>query len=92
MENFSQPNLAYENAARRVKDLKDFYGNLTSYCMVIPFLIIVNFIFSPSHLWFYWPMLGWGIGILFHALKVFGFNKNWEEKKIKKLMEENEVE
>jgi hypothetical protein len=34
-------------------------------------------------------MLGWGIGILSHALQVFGIGKNWEEKKIKELMEKD---
>ncbi len=29
--------LAYRKASRRVKELKGFYGNLTSYCLVIPF-------------------------------------------------------
>jgi hypothetical protein len=37
-------------------------------------------------------MLGWGIGLFFHAMKVFNwfpfFNKEWEEKKIKQYMEQ----
>jgi sensor histidine kinase YesM len=80
-------NFAYEKAALRVKELKGFYGNLTSYCLVIPFLIGVNLLTSPQYYWFWWPMLGWGIGLLSHALQVFGIGKNWEEKKIKELME-----
>lgn len=35
---------------------------------------------APDHLWFFWPMLGWGIGIIFHAVNVFGIGKSWEEK------------
>lgn len=90
MENLSlnKENLAYEKAARRVKDLKGFYGNLTSYCLVIPFLLILNLMTSPDHLWFYWPMLGWGLGVALHAISTFGIGKNWEEKKIKQLMEQ----
>ena len=88
MENlsFNKENLAYEKAAKRVKDLKGFYGNLTSYCLVIPFLLIINLINTPKHLWFYWPMLGWGFGIVAHAVNTFGIGKNWEEKKIMELM------
>ena len=91
MENltYNKENLAYEKAAKRVKDLKGFYGNLTSYCLVIPFLFILNMITSPDHLWFYWPMLGWGIGILAHAISTFGIGKDWEDKKIKQLMDED---
>ncbi|WP_419869295.1 2TM domain-containing protein [Chryseobacterium sp. CT-SW4] len=80
-------NTAYQKAARRVKDLKGFYGNLTSYCLVIPFLLVLNLLTSPTHLWFFWPMLGWGIGLLAHGISVFGIGKEWEEKKIRELMD-----
>lgn len=89
MENlsFNKENLAYEKAAKRVKDLKGFYGNLTSYCLVIPFLVVINLLTAPNHLWFYWPMLGWGIGILAHAVNTFGIGKDWEDRKIQELMD-----
>ena len=38
-ENISQERIAYEKAAKRVEELKGFYGNLISYCVFIPFLI-----------------------------------------------------
>ncbi|WP_326981518.1 2TM domain-containing protein [Chryseobacterium sp. MYb264] len=79
---------AYRKAAKRVKDIKGFYGNLTSYCLVIPFLVILNLLTSPGHLWFFWPMLGWGMGLAAHGISTFGIGKDWEEKKIKQLMEE----
>ena len=88
METFNKENLAYKKAAKRVKELKGFYGNLTSYCLVIPFLLILNLLTSPQELWFYWPMLGWGLGLTLHAVSVFGIGKSWEEKKIKELMEQ----
>ncbi|MCW1963745.1 2TM domain-containing protein [Chryseobacterium viscerum] len=82
--------IAYRKASRRVKELKEFYGNLTSYGIVIPFLAILNFVTAPGYLWFLWPALGWGIGIAFHAISVFGIGKSWEERKIKELMEKEE--
>lgn len=83
---YTKETLAYEKAAKRVKELKGFYGNLTSYCLVIPFLLALNLLTAPQHLWFYWPMLGLGIGIVAHAVNVFGIGKEWEERKIKELM------
>ncbi|KXH83689.1 2TM domain-containing protein [Chryseobacterium kwangjuense] len=80
---------AYRRASRRVKELKGFYGNLTSYCLVIPFLFVLNMITAPQHLWFYWPMLGWGVGIVAHGISVFGIGKDWEERKIRELMEQD---
>lgn len=78
---------AYERAQKRVKELKSFYGNLISYCIVIPFLIILNLISSPRSIWFYWPMLGWGIGLVAHGMSVFAIGKGWEEKKIREILE-----
>ena len=78
--------IAYERAVKRVKELKGFYGNLISYCIVIPFLVILNLMTSPRQLWFYWPMLGWGIGLLAHGMNVFAIGRNWEEKKIREIM------
>ena len=78
--------IAYERAVKRVKELKGFYGNLISYCIVIPFLVILNLMTSPRELWFYWPMLGWGIGLLAHGMNVFAIGRNWEEKKIQEIM------
>ena len=83
----SQESAAYQKAAKRVEELKGFYSNLTSYCLVIPFLAFINFYTSPKHLWFYWPMLGWGFGLTLHALKTFGIGRNWEEKQIQKILD-----
>ena len=86
----STESLAYLKASKRVKELKGFYGNVTSYCLVIPFLIFVNLYTAPNYHWFWWPMFGWGIGVASHALQVFGIGKNWEENQIRKIMEKDE--
>ena len=86
--NFSE-NIAYDRAKERVEKLKGFYGNLASYCIVIPFLIFINLTSEPNNIWFYWPACGWGIGLLFHALSVFGIISNWEERKIQELLNKN---
>lgn len=80
-------NGSYEKAKKRVKELKGFYGNLISYCTIIPFLIIINLIVSPKNMWFYFPMLGWGIGVASHAFQVFGVGESWKEKKIREIMD-----
>jgi len=80
-------NLAYERAHKRVKELKSFYSNLISYAIVNVFLIILNLITSPKQLWFFWPLLGWGIGVAAHGMSVFAIGKSWEDKKIRELME-----
>lgn len=81
----------YQKAQKRVNEIKGFYRNLISYIVVNLGFLAINLLTSPGHLWFYWPMLGWGIGVLFHGMKVFDcmpfFGKDWEEQKIKEFME-----
>lgn len=84
--NYNENN-AYFRAKKRVEELKGFYGNLISYCCVIPFLIFINLKFSPQFHWFWFSALGWGFGLTMHALKVYGYSSNWEERKIKEILE-----
>lgn len=81
---------AYYKAKKRVEEMKGFYGNLTSYCVVIPFLIFINYYTSWKFQWFWFPMLGWGMGLIFHAFGVFGYGKSWEEKKIKEILDKEQ--
>lgn len=93
-------------AHRRVEALKGFYKHLLVYSVVNIALFIVRgnvleFFQNESPdknfiEWIDWNILivpfFWGIGLLFHAAKVFqykfGFLKNWEEKQIKKYLKE----
>ena len=79
-------NTSYLRAKERVEKLKGFYGNLASYCLVIPILIIINLNSPHKFQWFWFPMLGWGLGLTFHAFETFGYGKTWEEKKIQEIL------
>ncbi|MCV2483698.1 histidine kinase [Flavobacterium sp. SH_e] len=80
---------AYYRAKKRVEELKGFYGNIISYCCVIPFLIFINLKFSPGFQWFWFSALGWGFGVAMHAFKVFGYSSDWEERKIREILEKD---
>ena len=77
----------YLRARKRVDELKEFYGSLIAYFLVIPFLIFVNYRTSWHFQWFWFPMLGWGLGLVVQAFKTFGYGGDWEERKIRELME-----
>lgn len=81
---------AYFKAKKRVEDIKGFYGNLLSYCLVIPALILVNYYTFWQFKWFWFPLLGWGVGLVFHAFGVFGYGKSWEERKIQELLDKEQ--
>ncbi len=78
---------AYMKAKKRVEEIKNFYSNLLSYCLVIPFLIFINYKTFWGFQWFWFPMLGWGMGLTFHGFSVFGYGKSWEERKIQEILD-----
>ncbi len=93
MENKYIAEKKYTEAKKRIKKIKGFYTHLAIYCIIIPVIIFVNLKFEPHFHWFWFSALGWGTGLFCHWLNVFGFNKigltkNWEERKIKELMNE----
>ncbi|MFN4199566.1 MAG: 2TM domain-containing protein, partial [Flavobacterium sp.] len=80
---------AYFRAQKRVNDIKEFYGNLLSYLFVIPFLIFINYRTYWEFQWFWFPLFGWGLGVVFHGFSVFGYGQSWEERKIREFMEQD---
>ncbi|MDT8413775.1 MAG: 2TM domain-containing protein [Flavobacteriaceae bacterium] len=99
MENFEKDE-AYFRARKRLKDLKGFYSHLTVY-IVINAALLLMYHWSDlrsGQLTFEWwrfsTLFFWGIGLAAHALGVFGkywfLNSQWEARKIKQFMEEEE--
>ena len=80
---------AYQNAKKRVAAKLGFKIHLAVYVLVILILVVVNMSTSPDHMWVKWPIMGWGIGLFFHALSVYVFpNKTLiTEEMIKREME-----
>ena len=80
----------YEKAKKKVKARKDFYGHLTAYVATGIFFLAINLLNFDGRFWFYWPLLGWGIGVLIHYFSVFGLpgvgilDEDWEEREIQK--------
>ena len=93
----------YNAAYRRVKRLKRFYSHLKIF-LIVNIIIIVSSLtrdnfnegmdFSGLTEWHtYSTAFFWGIGLLAHALSVFGtdwfFGSDWEKRKIQKYMEKD---
>ncbi|PSR11276.1 MAG: hypothetical protein DA408_02805 [Bacteroidetes bacterium] len=82
----------YETARKRVAEKKKFYGHLSTYLVMSVFFFVLNWLTSPGSWWFYWPMLGWGIGVAMQYLRVFGMpgsglgSREWEDQEIEKEM------
>lgn len=77
-------------ARKRVEEKKGFYGHLSVYLSVAIFFFTMNLVTWDGKLWFFFPLLPWGIGLLIHYFTVFGlpFNQvlspDWEEKEFAK--------
>ena len=50
--------------------LRTFYSHFAIYTAVIVMLLFID-LASGGGLWFYWPLMGWGIGIAVHAIVTF---------------------
>ncbi|MFA5555946.1 MAG: 2TM domain-containing protein [Flavobacteriaceae bacterium] len=91
----SDEEIRYELATKRVKELKGFYTHVLAYVLVNLIIVVINIndlkpgenYFQPKN---FITAFFWGIGLVAHGFSVFGanifFGKDWEEKKIKELM------
>jgi hypothetical protein len=96
METTTQDQIQYEEAVKKVKKLKGFYTHALVYVVINIMVIIANFQNDePRESFFqfktFMTAFFWGIGLLAHAMSTFipyyFLGKDWEERKIKELME-----
>lgn len=79
---------AYKRAEKRARAKIGFYYHLTAFIVVNLMLIFIwYFAAGGGYQWFWWPMMGWGIGILFHGMGVFLSKGTMKEKMIQKELE-----
>lgn len=93
---------SYLRAKKRVEKIKGFYIHLGVYIIINLLILVMKYIDVMDTFDYFWEWdtfdvaFFWGIGLFFHFINVFGFNvilgKNWEEQKIKELMEKDKFE
>lgn len=83
---------SYQRVHERVQALKGFYIHASVFVLVNLGLFVINAL-TPGIWWFYWPLVGWGVGLTVHALVVFVFGgagpwgEGWEERKTREMMD-----
>ena len=50
---------------------REFLSHLAVYGVMGIFFFLINLFSSPESWWFFWPMLGWGIGVAIHAINTY---------------------
>lgn len=84
---------AWVRAQERARSLRELYGHLFIYCAVSVLLVAIDVAGRSEGAtflgldWAFWPIGGWGIGVLLHTLRVFGPLTNWEDRKATQLYE-----
>jgi hypothetical protein len=83
---------SYELEEAKVRWLKrhraDFHNHLRSYAIVNGILIMMNLFTTGfrGYFWVLWPIMGWGIGLLFHASDTYFVSEERIEKGARKLL------
>ncbi|MBK8563814.1 MAG: 2TM domain-containing protein [Saprospiraceae bacterium] len=86
-----QPDI-HQEAEKRVKSKAKFFKHLFAYVVVNSFLFLTA-LFDGEPFGAMPVMIGWGIGLAFHYLKVFGIpgsgvlSSEWEDKEYQKELE-----
>ncbi|MEO8475826.1 MAG: 2TM domain-containing protein [Actinomycetota bacterium] len=60
-----------ELALTRLEHAQEFYANLLAYVLVNGTLVVIWWMSGGGSFWPIFPILGWGIGIAFHAWRTF---------------------
>lgn len=83
----------YLRAQERVEKIKGFYVHFAIYLIFVPIFIYLN-LKSTGFPWALFPIGGWGIGVIGHAMETFNYNpllgKDWEERKIREFMDRDD--
>ncbi|MDZ7842920.1 MAG: 2TM domain-containing protein [Gammaproteobacteria bacterium] len=83
-----------ERARRQVRRLRGLYSHALVYAVVNLGLAALNLVTAPGDIWFIYPLLGWGIGLVSHAASVYAwprlFGRDWEQRKIHEFMQREE--
>ncbi len=81
-------------AQKRVEEKKGFYTHFGIYGACALFFFLLNVLTGGWHgaWWFFYPVLGWGLGVAVHYISIFGLpgtnisNLEWEDRQIEKEM------
>ena len=75
-------------AFKFVRKLRGFYLHLFRYIVVTLALLAINLTVTPTAMWAFWVIGGWGLGVLLHAFRVFRpawfLGPQWERQQVEK--------
>lgn len=66
-------------AVARLNAKREFKGHLLAYVLVNALLVVIWATTGAGFFWPIFPLLGWGIGMMFHAWDVYGSRPSEDE-------------
>lgn len=80
MEGITLTDYEKAEAALRIEQGRaSFYIHAAIYVLVNILLIVINLVLVPQFLWFFFPLIGWGIGLTMHYLFAVQFVRSETE-------------
>ena len=75
-----------EQAIQRIRNKRDLRVHVTVYVAVNALLVLIWAATGAGYFWPVWPMLGWGIAVVIHAVTVYGGTSEITEAQIEREM------
>jgi len=75
-----------ETARKKVRSIKRLYIHMSIYSIMGVFFFLLNVVTSPFEMWWFFPLLPWGVAVAIHYVLVKGIpgtsilSKEWEER------------
>ncbi|MDJ0954415.1 MAG: 2TM domain-containing protein [Acidimicrobiia bacterium] len=60
-----------QRAIGLIQAKREFWRHFAVYLVVNAFLVLIWALTSGGYFWPVWPILGWGIGVAAHAVRVY---------------------
>jgi hypothetical protein len=70
-QSVTRPSREREQARKRLEARQSFHANAISYVVVNLFLVAIWALTGMGYFWPAWVIVGWGIGLFFHAWDVY---------------------
>lgn len=83
-----------KNKREQAKAKVEFRIHLYTFILVMGLLVFIDLFTSPDTIWFIWPLLGWGIGLIAHGITVYYLSgaPSLKERMIEKEMDKHRSE
>lgn len=83
----------YLRAKEQAKRIVGFYRHLILFVAVNIAFVVINLVTNPHHLWFYWPLIFWTLGLIIQGVSLYTKSgSNWEDRVTEKIVAKNAAE